>query len=132
MVLQEAVDGSPGLVWLNVACSCEAGWMYCQILTNTEDVKIQFAGNTCGGHFFSQHADSITPSKLTTSVMSSFCHHLDMPRLSGGWILDYVERTKPFVCIEKDLIQLENEHDDKSVAFIFVYNIVSFIVLFSK
>ncbi len=24
----------PGLVWLHVVCSCEAGWMYCQILWN--------------------------------------------------------------------------------------------------
>ncbi len=29
---EDAGCGVPGLVWLHVVCSCEAGWMYCQIL----------------------------------------------------------------------------------------------------
>ncbi len=29
---EDAGCGGPGLVWLHVICSCEAGWMYCQIL----------------------------------------------------------------------------------------------------
>ncbi len=29
---EDAGCGGPGLVWLHVVCSCEAGWMYCQIL----------------------------------------------------------------------------------------------------
>ncbi len=31
---EEAGYGGPGLVWLHVVCSCDAGWMYCQILRN--------------------------------------------------------------------------------------------------
>ncbi len=31
---EDAGCGGPGLVWLHVVCSCEAGWMYCQILWN--------------------------------------------------------------------------------------------------
>ncbi len=29
---EDAGCGGPGLVWVNVICSCEDGWMYCQIL----------------------------------------------------------------------------------------------------
>jgi hypothetical protein len=29
---EEAGCGGPGLAWLHVACGCEAGWTYCQIL----------------------------------------------------------------------------------------------------
>ncbi len=29
---EDAGSGGPGLVWLHVVCSCEAGWTYCQIL----------------------------------------------------------------------------------------------------
>ncbi len=32
---EDAGCGGPGLVWLHVVCSCEAGLMYCQILENT-------------------------------------------------------------------------------------------------
>ncbi len=31
---ENAGCGGPWLVWLHVVCSCEAGWMYCQILWN--------------------------------------------------------------------------------------------------
>lgn len=29
---EDAGCGGPGLEWFHVVCSCEAGWMYCQIL----------------------------------------------------------------------------------------------------
>ncbi len=31
---EDAECGGPGLVWLHGICVCEAGWMYCQILSN--------------------------------------------------------------------------------------------------
>ena len=110
---EEAGCGGPGLAWLHVVCwrTAKFSKMGLEVAYGRE-INIQFSGNSSGGHSCSQHANCTLP-QLETSVTLScvtklhisewpfivpstrwscvmiilFNQLLDMPHLSGGWII---------------------------------------------
>ena len=64
---EEAGCGGPGLAWLHVVCSCEAGVAKFSITTeaaNGREINVNFSGNISGRHSCRQHANCTLPKNV--------------------------------------------------------------------
>ena len=78
---EKAGCGDPGLAWLHLVCSYEAGWTYCQRtleMAYGREMNIQFSGNSSGGHPCCQHANC-TVLQNCSIVLCDELHILEWP-----------------------------------------------------